>query len=123
MLANPSATAHQNNHIAESESRVDVEDTLDELASSEIVDVVAQPHTGTGFSWTIIINGIEVAKSRALSRYSKFRKHASSTDRLRRVQAVERYVKNKDFDAHTGSPISNSPTDETEILIISDPIA
>ena len=108
--------------LPESETRVDVEDTLDELASSEIAAVAAQPHTG--FSRTIIINGVEVAKSRALSRYSKFRKYTSSTDRLRRVQAVERYVKNKDLDAHSGSPLFNSgpPTDETEILIISDPI-
>ena len=118
MSINPRPTPDQNNHTVESETRVDVEDTLDELASSEFINIPAQPHTGTGFSRTIIINGVEVAKSRALSRYSKYRKHVSSTDRLRRVQAVERYVKNKDLDAHIGS----QPTDETEIVIISDPI-
>jgi hypothetical protein len=61
-LANPRPMPDWNNHIVESETQVDVEDTLDELASSEIVDFMAQPHTRTGFSQKIIINGIKVAK-------------------------------------------------------------
>lgn len=121
MLTNPRPTPDQNNHIVELETQVDVENTLDELASSEIMDNTTQPHTGTGFSWTIVINGVEVAKSQSLLHYSKFQKHTSSTDHLRQVQAVEWYVKNKDFDAHSG-PLSNSSTDKAEILIISDPI-
>jgi hypothetical protein len=43
-------------------------------------------------------------------------------DHLRQVQAVERYVKNKNFDACIGRPLSTSATDETKVLIISDPI-
>jgi hypothetical protein len=35
---------------------------------------------------------------------------------------VEQYVNNKDLNAHSGDPFSNSPTNETEMLIISDPI-
>ena len=45
-LTNPGSTPDWNNYSVESETRVDVVDTLDELASSEIVDIVA----GTGFS-------------------------------------------------------------------------
>jgi len=62
-------------------------------------------------------------KSRALARYSKFRKHASSTDRLRRVQDIKRYVKNDSLNEHIGGgSLSDPPTDETEVLVISDPI-
>lgn len=107
----------QDNPIEEAETRVEIEDSLDELVSSE--SVTEQPDAPrNAFSSKILINGIEVSKSRALARYSKYRKHASSTDRLRRVQAVERYVKNKDLDVYT-----ESPTDETNLLIISDSIA
>lgn len=68
----------------------------------------------------IIINGKETAKERALSRYSKFRKFISSTDRLRRVQEVKRYVKNK---ADVTTPCSDAiQVDKTHSLIISDPI-
>jgi hypothetical protein len=109
--------ASRNNSIEELETRVDIEDTLQELVASETVEVV-QP--GTEFSRTIIINGTEILKSRALARYSKFRKHAGSTDRLKRVQDVRRYVM-KNLDTHTGESLS--PADETEVLVISDPIA
>ena len=50
MLTNPRPTPDQNNHIVELKTQVDVENTLDELASSEIMDNTTQPHTGTGFS-------------------------------------------------------------------------
>jgi hypothetical protein len=106
----------QDNNIAESETRVEVENSLDELASSETV--VIQPLTGNVFSSKVLINGTEMAKSRALARYSKFRFQASSTDRLKRVQQVERYGKNKNLDTHIKSPV-----DETHILVISDPVA
>jgi len=42
---------------------------------------------------------------------------------LRRVQDVKRYVKDKNFDTHFGGPDPNSPADETEVVVISDPIA
>lgn len=111
-----------NNSIEELETRVEIEDTLQELAASETVQVV-KPGTEisqTKFSRTIVINGTEISKSRALARYSKFRKHAGSTDRLKRVQDVRRYI-TKNLDTHVGESLS--PADETEVLVISDPIA
>lgn len=122
-------TSGRNNsqHIEESEARVEVEDRLDELVSSENVSSEStapiQRQIGAVFSSKVLINGVKMAKSRALARYSKFRKHASSTDRLRRVQDVKRYVKNNSLDKHIGGgSYSNTPTDETEVLVISDPI-
>ena len=112
----------RNNSIEELETRVEIEDTLQELAASENVQVV-QPGTEisqTEFSHTIVINGIKISKSRTLAQYSKFRKHAGSTDRLKRVQDVRRYI-TKNLDMHVGESLS--PADETEVLIISDPIA
>lgn len=109
------------NSFEEMETRIEVEDTLQELAVSETTGEV-QRHPGTEFSRTITINGSEIAKSRALARYSKFRKHAGSTDRLKRVQDVRRYVTTNNFDTHIGGHGPLSPADETEVLVISDPI-
>jgi hypothetical protein len=74
--------ASQNNSSEELEIQVKIENTLQELAASETV-VVVQPGTKisrTEFSRTILINGIEILKSHALAQYSKFQKHAGSTD-------------------------------------------
>lgn len=116
----PNMNCSRKNAITESETRVGVEDSLDDLASeSESSEtVVVQPLTGNKFSSKVLINGIEMAKSHALARYSKFRFQASSTDRLKRVQEVERYGKINNLNPHM-----ESPTDETAVLVISDPIA
>jgi len=122
----PNSNSGRNNSqcLGESEARVEVEDRLDELVSSE--SVLIQQQSGVVFSSKVLINRTKMEKSRALARYSKFRKHASSTDRLRRVQDIKRYVKNDSLNEHIGSgSLSDpptSPTDETEVLVISDPI-
>ena len=77
-----STNASRNNSIEELETQVGIEDTLQELTASETVAVV-QPGTGisqTEFSCTIIINGTKILKLDALAQYSKFQKHAGSTD-------------------------------------------
>ena len=100
----------------DSEARIDIEDALVGLAC-EFGD---SPTGSLPISRTVTINGVEVLKSKALARYSKYRKEASSTDRLRRVQQVERYVQ-------SAAPLEISPTasiqDEELVLEISDPIA
>ena len=124
----PNINGGRNNsqRVEESEARVEVEDRLDELLSSDSVSsesVPVQRQSGAVFSSKVLINGVEMANSRALARSSKFRKHASSTDRLRRVQDDKRYVKNSSLNENTGGgSLSNPPTDETEVLVISDPI-
>jgi len=97
------------------EARVDIEDALAGLAfESGDTTVGSSP-----ISRTVTINGVEILKSKALSRYSKYRKEASSTDRLRRVQQVERYIQ-------SAAPLEIAPTasiqDEELVIEISDPI-
>jgi hypothetical protein len=111
----------------ESEAQVEVEDRLDKLVSSENVSsestVPIQRQSGVVFSSKVCINGVEMVKAQALVPYSKFRKHASSMDHLRWVQDVKLYVKNNSFNEHIGGrSYSNTPTNGTRVLVISDPI-
>jgi len=70
---------------------------------------------------TILVKGKEIDKSRLLAKYSKYRRNVSSTDRLRRVQDVERYVQNSLFET---SDLDNSEQTQDELVIaISDPVA
>jgi hypothetical protein len=105
-------------NIDSADLRVEVEDSLGELA---VVDIAAELPASRVVNSKIIINGKETAKARALSRYGKYRKCVSSTDRLRRVQEVERYAKNKALGSDDTNA-SSAPIDETHSLIISDPI-
>jgi len=68
----PSQSTNSNlDRTQDSESRMEVEDTLHELAASEAA--VHDAHmTETEVRHTILINGTSMAKSRALARYSKF---------------------------------------------------
>lgn len=67
----------------------------------------------------VLIQGKEVNKARALSQSNKIRKHTGSTDRLKRVQDISRFVENK----ASGRQSSVPPADNSETLILSDPIA
>ena len=59
--------------------QVEVEDSLGELENAD----EAGELTGQNFDKKIIINGLEMSKARALSKYGKTRKFVSSTDRLK----------------------------------------
>jgi hypothetical protein len=89
--------------------RVEVEDCLGEGLDNEVQI----------FDKKITIKGINISKARALAKYSKTRKFVSSTDRLKRVQEVGRYstVTDKSNTAY------QSPREEGEVLLITDPIA
>ncbi len=113
---NPEGPVSASNANNDTDLRIEVEDSLGELTGCD--EALVEP-LSTIIIKKIMINGKETAKARALSRYSKFRKFVSSTDRLRRVQEVERCVKNK-TDVTTLE--SSDAIDETETLIISDPI-
>jgi hypothetical protein len=101
------------------ESRVDVENALIEAAleDADVVQNFRQP-----FDRKVMVNGKELAKSRALAQYSKYRKRVGSTDRLKRVQGINRYAQNS-------TPISNIPSidnplsPDAPVLMISDPVA
>jgi len=99
----------------DTEARIDIEDALINLAC-ESEDTVSG---SLPISHTVVVNGVTMLKSKALTRYSKYQKEASSTDHLRRVQQVERYTQ-------SATPLEISPTvsiqDEELVIEISDPI-
>ncbi|KAF8170592.1 hypothetical protein BJ912DRAFT_1025317 [Pholiota molesta] len=102
------------------ETRIEVEDVLGELAATDIS--IAEPQRRVVDS-KILIHGKETSKARALSHFSKYRKRVGSTDRLRRVQDIERHVQNKTVKSNATSTSFPPPTDKADVLVISDPIA
>ena len=100
--------------------RVAVEDTFlgEQVDEANNVEGLAGIEQQQRFEKHIIINGVEISKARALSKFSKTQKFVSSTDRLKRVQEVGRYgAPNNDSDK-----LYQAPTD-VKVLLITDPIA
>jgi hypothetical protein len=62
------------------------------------------------------------SKARLLADFAKYGKHSGSTDRLRRVQDIGRHIQNKSVTANTPESLP-PPKDDSEVLLISDPIA
>jgi len=102
----------------EAEMRVDVEDELGtELASSTEVA------TQRLFDSKVQIKGAEKSKARALKDFNKYRQRAGSTDRLKRVQSIPRFIDTEKL-LNSGPNYSlESHVDDTEKLIMSDPIS
>jgi hypothetical protein len=102
-----------NAEVAESDAniRMDVEEALEKLALSDEV---------LNFNKDITFKGTKTFKARALAQFSKDQKRRgpSSTDRLRRVQDVERYPKSK-----TVGDEQLPPAEETDVLFALDPIS
>jgi hypothetical protein len=102
--------------LIEADMRVDVEDSISQIASAQNPEV--SEDRSPGISHTVLIKGQEVSKARALAQFSKYRKVASSTDRLKRVQQQGRYsTLNPNHD------LQQLPQSEQLVLAISDPIA
>ena len=103
----------------EMDMRLDIEDAFGAELSSNTETAGSQRQ----FNSKVLINGVEKSKARALKDFSKYRQHASSTDRLKRVQAIPKYV---DTEKTLNSNPIHSPeqhVDDTEKLVISDPIS
>ena len=104
---------------SEMDMRVDVEDELGAELSLNTETSTDQ----RAFNSKVLINGIEKSKARALKDFSKYRQHASSTDRLKRVQALPRFV---NTEKTLNSTLDHSPEphiDDTEKIVVSDPIS
>jgi hypothetical protein len=98
--------------------RIEVEDGLGELASvGSDADATLGGPTDRKFDGKISIQGVQVSKARALSRFNWLCKHTGSTDRLKRVQDVSRFVESR-----SNNQMSEPPIDDSDILVISDPI-
>jgi hypothetical protein len=98
--------------VSDAEARVEIEDAIAELEE----EPTTQPEI-TIFPKSLSINGHAVSKSRVLAQFSKHRKVATSTDRLKRVQHVQRYSTHSSESTHLTDP------DATGALMVHDPIA
>ncbi|KAF8810813.1 hypothetical protein BYT27DRAFT_7221830 [Phlegmacium glaucopus] len=116
-----SAKGTANSDTHKMEICVDVEDKLRaELASSNTEPITTNQKA---FDSRILIKGFEKNKARALKDFSKYHKYAGSTDRLKRVQAVPRYIDTKKL--FNSSPIYplGPQVDDSQKIVMSDPIA
>jgi hypothetical protein len=105
------------------DARLEVENALGQAIGED--ESTRKPDSEPPVARTITVKGKEIDKSRLLAKYSKYRKNVGSTDRLRRVQDVERYVQNS-------TPFETSDLDNSEltqdspdelVITISDPVA
>jgi hypothetical protein len=106
----------ENPRIIEADMRVEVEESISQLPHNPEVSL-AEDHSKS-ISPTILIKGQEVSKARALAQFSKYRKFASSTDRLKRIQQQGRYS-----ESTLNPDLQRLPQSEQLVLAISDPIA
>ncbi len=77
------------------------------------------------FNSKVLIKGIEKSKAWALRDFNKYRQHSSSTDCLKRIQAIPRFA-NTDTMHDLGpnhSPEYHTVSDDMDQVIISDPIS
>ncbi|KAF8066505.1 hypothetical protein FPV67DRAFT_1652976 [Lyophyllum atratum] len=96
--------------------RVEIEDALGEDEEDEIPEhgsnslTSSAASTSTSFDRFLLVNGKKILKSRALSMRSRYNKKASSTDRLKRVQEVERYTKRTNPDTEFSTSELGQPS-------------
>ena len=68
--------------------RINVEDEIEaELTSTAEITVNQRI-----FNPKVLVKGVKKSKARALKDFSKYQQHASSTDRLKHVQATPGFV-------------------------------
>jgi len=103
--------------VTDLETRIEVEDELNQISTD--TTLASETSQFSPINPKVLINGKEVSKSRALAQFSKYRKVASSTDRLKRVQERERYSGQQTAtETRTRQPETNEL-----VLVPSDPIA
>ncbi|KAG6834823.1 hypothetical protein H0H93_007136, partial [Arthromyces matolae] len=90
--------------------RVEVEDAITEEGTDTPSALGQKP-----FDLSIEVDGKRISKARALSLRSKYHKKPSSTDRLKRVQEMERYTQSPLAATHIGSEFGGN-------LVIHDPV-
>ncbi|KAF8155913.1 hypothetical protein B0H34DRAFT_783589 [Crassisporium funariophilum] len=116
------ASKHTDLDAHETEMRVNVEDALAvKLASSG-----SNTETAAGrkvFNSKVLVKGTTKNKARALKEFGKYRKYTSSTDCLKCVQAIPRFV-NTEKEFHSSPKDVPQPhVKNSQKIIMSDPIA
>ncbi|KAG6848163.1 hypothetical protein H0H93_002810, partial [Arthromyces matolae] len=101
--------------LAIPDDRVEVEDAITEEDNNEESIRLSSRSAHKSFDRFIEVDGKTMSKARAISLRSKYNKITSSTDRLRRVQEIERYSRPPDGRIYTQSEFGDD-------LVIHDPI-
>ncbi|KAJ3548106.1 hypothetical protein NMY22_g1393 [Coprinellus aureogranulatus] len=116
-LMNTESTVAEPVDGLEGETQVDLENEMQEAETAAAVSTVSEnPQPRTSISHTVIVDGKAVSKAKLLAQYSRYRNKASSADRLKRVQEVERYA--------SAQTVQGTSYDiDTNLLLIHDPIA
>lgn len=100
------------------ETRIEVEDALLELATLAPEQTLPQARI---IEPKVLVNGKLTSKARTLSNFSKFRKHAGSTDHLRHVQDIDHHIQNKTVSGNAQEATQHtSAANETNIIMVSD---
>ncbi|KAF8161442.1 hypothetical protein B0H34DRAFT_673382 [Crassisporium funariophilum] len=115
------ASANTNLDARETEMRVDVEDALAaELASTG--SNMDMPAGKKVFNSKVLIKGTTKNKARALKEFGKYRNYTSSTDRLKRVQSIPRFV-NTEKEYHSSPKDVQEPhAEDSQKIVMCDPI-
>jgi len=100
-----------------SEMRVNVKDEL----AANLTSSKSNTEITKAFDSKVLIKGAAKNKTCALKDFSKFRKHVGSTDRLKRVQSVLRYVDHENL-FNAASPNNTPHIDDSQKIMMSDPI-
>jgi hypothetical protein len=111
-----------NSGLDDAEVRVEVEDALGELSTPLDSSTDLDAPQRRVVESQILVNGKLKSKARVLADFAKYGKHSGSTDRLRRVQDIGRHIQNKSVSANTPESFP-PPKDDSEVLLVSDPIA
>ena len=126
-LEAPSSTITFADEITDSESRaheIDMRINVEDEIGTDLVfsntEITANRQV---FNPKVLIKGVEKSKARALKDFSKYRHHASSTDRLKRVQAIPRFVNTEKILESGPKHSPEHHIDDTEKIVMSDPIS
>ena len=106
----PQDVGLEDSRIIQADMQVEVEESISQIdRNTEASSPLA------GISHTVLFKGHKVSKARALAQFSKYRKVASSTDRLKRVQQQGRYS-----DSTPNPDLQQLPQSEQLVLAICD---
>ncbi|KAJ2922530.1 hypothetical protein H1R20_g14566, partial [Candolleomyces eurysporus] len=108
--------------ISNAEMQVEIEDELEVLLDRSLA-ASGPTQTKPAFEHTITIGDKVISKARVLSMFSKYRKKVSSTDRLKRVQEIERYHSSQTMSTDLGAGLAAGTIDSRSFLLVHDPVA
>ena len=108
----------------ETDMCIDVKDEIGAELASSLELSNAEPTTNQRiFNSKVLVKGVKKPKACMLKDFSKYRQQASSTDHLKCVEAIPRFVDTQKMLDSSPNHSLEHHIDDTEKILISDPIA